>query len=167
MGDNGNILHYDGKTWKSVPITENNDLYSIWGSSAKNIFVSGDSGVILHYDGSSWNSESGSTSENLFGISGISAYDVITVGNNEDLYLNTAGVIFQYNGKSWNTMTAKTTASLLSVWGSSGNNIFAAGTSGTILHFDGSNWHAVNNPRLMDRNYRSESRSFHRRVGHI
>ena len=29
------------------------------------------------------------------------------------------------------------------MWGSSGSNVFAVGTGGTILHYDGSSWSAM------------------------
>jgi hypothetical protein len=40
-------------------------------------------------------------------------------------------------------MDSGTRASLNSVWGSSGDDVFAVGDSGTILHFDGSTWNPM------------------------
>ena len=37
-------------------------------------------------------------------------------------------------------MTSGTTKTLNSIWGSSGNDVFAVGEGGTILHYNGSAW---------------------------
>ncbi|RME70944.1 MAG: hypothetical protein D6784_15885 [Chloroflexi bacterium] len=41
-------------------------------------------------------------------------------------------------------MTSGTTVWLNSVWGSRANDVFAVGDNGTILHYDGSSWSAMN-----------------------
>ena len=48
------ILHYDGQSWSETEITWNSYsfghvLYSIWGSSGREIFAVGSAGSILHY----------------------------------------------------------------------------------------------------------------------
>jgi hypothetical protein len=43
----------------------------------------------------------------------------------------------------WHVMRSGTTADLFSVWGSSPSDVFAAGTAGTMLHYDGSTWSAM------------------------
>lgn len=40
----------------------------------------------------------------------------------------------------WEVMTSGTTHMLRDVWGSGGNDLFAVGDDGTILHYDGSSW---------------------------
>ncbi|MBN2105909.1 MAG: DUF1566 domain-containing protein [Deltaproteobacteria bacterium] len=40
----------------------------------------------------------------------------------------------------WETMSSGTTANLNSIYGFGGNDIYAVGASGLILHFDGSSW---------------------------
>jgi len=43
---------------------------------------------------------------------------------------------------SWSTMTSGTTNNLNSIWGVGSGDVFAAGNTGTILHYDGSSWTA-------------------------
>ena len=43
----------------------------------------------------------------------------------------------------WSSMSNGTTNNLYGVWGSSGSDVFAVGTSDTILHYDGSAWSAM------------------------
>ncbi|MGD0856304.1 MAG: choice-of-anchor U domain-containing protein [Dehalococcoidia bacterium] len=44
---------------------------------------------------------------------------------------------------TWTAMTSGTTENLYSVWGSSGGDVFAVGTNGTVLHYNGSTWTAM------------------------
>src|SRR5690348_10293964 len=43
---------------------------------------------------------------------------------------------------SWRTQSSGVTANLSSVWGSSARDVFAVGSGGTILHYDGNAWTA-------------------------
>ncbi len=57
-------------------------------------------------------------------------------------------VLLMYNGISlaaWTSMESGTTATLYGVWGSTGSAVFAVGTDGTILHYDGSIWTEMDN----------------------
>ena len=40
----------------------------------------------------------------------------------------------------WTAMSSGTTQILDGIWGSSGSDVFAVGSGGTILHYDGSGW---------------------------
>ncbi|MCP4347716.1 MAG: hypothetical protein GY795_19615 [Desulfobacterales bacterium] len=51
-----------------------------------------------------------------------------------------------YDGTDWKEITSVTSAQLISgVWGCSGNEMFAAGNKGTILHYDGTAWTEMEN----------------------
>jgi len=41
-------------------------------------------------------------------------------------------------------MSSSTHSVLYSIWGSSSSDVFAVGSSGAILHYDGSAWSAMN-----------------------
>jgi hypothetical protein len=48
----------------------------------------------------------------------------------------------------WTTMSpVPTTNQLNAIWGSSGSDAFAVGASGTILHYDGISWTAMDSAR--------------------
>jgi hypothetical protein len=48
-GDNGVILHYNGRSWSMFPTVTDVNLRSIWGANPYEIFAAGDSGTILKY----------------------------------------------------------------------------------------------------------------------
>jgi hypothetical protein len=118
--------------WSAMTSGGTAHLYSIWGSSASNVFAVGDNGTILRYNGSTWSAMTSGTTRYLRGIWGSSASDVFAVG--------TGGTILYYDGAAWGTMTSGTTNYLYGIWGTSASDVFAVGDSGTILHYDGSAW---------------------------
>jgi hypothetical protein len=109
-----------------------NHLYSVWGTSASDIFAVGNSGVILHFDGSSLSTMTSGTTRYLRGVWGSSASDVFVVG--------TLGTIRHYDGVAWTSMDSGTTSDLHGIWGTSPSDVFAVGVGGIILHYDGSTW---------------------------
>lgn len=54
VGDNGTILHYDGKTWSGVPSGVSNRLTGVWAPSATEAWISGTNGALLRWDGKDW-----------------------------------------------------------------------------------------------------------------
>jgi len=44
---------------------------------------------------------------------------------------------------AWTPMSSGTTQTLYGVWGSSGSDVFAVGSNGTILHYNGSTWSSM------------------------
>jgi len=44
---------------------------------------------------------------------------------------------------AWSTMTSNSSASLHGLWGSSASDVYAAGSGGELLHYNGSSWSAV------------------------
>jgi hypothetical protein len=55
-----------------------------------------------------------------------------------------------WNGKKWKNITPATTSLLLSIWAKSLTEVYAVGTHGLILRYDGSIWHPVNSPTQLD-----------------
>jgi hypothetical protein len=51
VGDLETVLWYNGSEWFLVPSGTSEGLFSIWGSSATDIYAVGRTGVIRHYDG--------------------------------------------------------------------------------------------------------------------
>ena len=49
-----------------------------------------------------------------------------------------------YSQPQWAKMVSGTTKHLYDIWGTSAANVYAVGDSGTIVHYDGENWLAMN-----------------------
>ena len=77
----GTILHYNGTSWSSVSSGTTQDLYSVWGTSASDVWAVGGGGTILHYNGTSWSSVSSGTTLSLYSVWGSSPSNVWAVGD--------------------------------------------------------------------------------------
>ena len=119
------------------------NLWSVWGSSATDVFAVGQNGVILHYDGTSWRAESSGTTNALVGVWGTSANDVFAVGYSNFIPPGLGEVILHYDGTSWTPQLVYSGTlpyRLSAVWGSSPTDVYAVGTNGQFLHYDGLSW---------------------------
>jgi hypothetical protein len=157
VGASGIILHYDGNTWFAMDSGTSNLLWSIWGTPATDIFVVGFFGTILHYNGTNWTAMNSGTSSLLWDVWGSSTTDVFAVG--------AIDTVLHYDGSTWsgggsntttttiiNTTTSSSPAIsledgtidiLFGIWGTSGNDVFAVGKGGVVIHYDGSNWSTI------------------------
>jgi hypothetical protein len=61
--------------------------------------------------------------------------DVFAVGDD--------GAILRRTSGAWTAMASGTTNDLRGVWGASASDVWATGTSGTLLHYNGAAWSAV------------------------
>ncbi|HET9514395.1 MAG TPA: hypothetical protein VFO95_10765, partial [Gemmatimonadales bacterium] len=60
------------------------------------------------------------------------------------LVVGQRGTVFSTgDGSTWQPVPVPTGADLLGVWGSSPSNVYVAGDSGVILHYDGAGWTRV------------------------
>jgi hypothetical protein len=56
VGDDGVILHFNGKRWQLMDSGTTAHLYGIWGFSSNQVYAVGDYGTILFYNGAQWQS---------------------------------------------------------------------------------------------------------------
>jgi hypothetical protein len=140
-------------------------FYSVWGSSASEVYVVGsavvnhyDAPLIYHYDGSSWkltipSLPGGWYTAEVNGIWGSSASDIYVVGTGWDQFADMdKPLIYHYDGSSWETSILSlpngwTEDWLAGVWGSSASDVYAvagdvfAGAMVSIIyHYNGSSW---------------------------
>ena len=112
------------------------------------IWVVGEAGSIARYDGQVWTDESpdlpGAT---LYGVWGAAADDVWAVGGPSltaaDGVVLESDVMLHFDGLSWERVDlegARPGGSLFKVWGSSASDVYAVGSGGMILRFDGEGW---------------------------
>ena len=163
VGDNGAILHFDGKDWtQENPVTAN-ALNSVWSSSAAEVNAVGADGLVLKFNGTNWTEVITNGSNALLDVWGDSG-EIVTVdefGAIDGIIVDDVGVALRtvwatgdnvyfageagtiYNSVDGNTpvpMTSNTTKWLNGVWASSSTDVFAVGENGTIIHYDGKDW---------------------------
>jgi len=158
-GEQGLVLHYDGEKWsRMTTVTFNFDLTGVWGSSDENLFAVGRSrsqdaleGVILRFDGSNWlKMETSLKDFELRAIWGTGPSNVWAVGLH---YVNQAlhGLILHYNGREWSISSTGTYSPLFDVQGDENGDVYAVGSDGTVLKYDGTAWSFVKyDPSLND-----------------
>jgi hypothetical protein len=146
-----------------VPRVGTTTVYSIWGSSAADVWLVGDNSTYVTYQRAAtfhgspritnldageggagdagpdldplvWTPFDSQAQARLYSVWGSSANDVWTVGA-----LGTIRHITP-SDERWQKVTSPTTATLRSIWGSGPNDIWAVGDEGTIIHYDGTSF---------------------------
>jgi hypothetical protein len=136
-GDFTVILHYDGMRWTRMPTPAGLPLYGVWGSSATDVVAVGYGGDILHYDGSRWTS----VREGMDG--GDVWWDIWGTPDGE--YFAVGSGVLHFSEGGWSRMKTPE-GHFFGVWGSSGSDVFAVGSGGVIIHYDGTAWSRMESP---------------------
>jgi len=144
---------------------EEGRLYSVWGSSANDVYAAGYGAngnympLLYHYDESGWSNASpslpnGWTAGFLYSVWGSSANDVYAVGYGSHPGSASSPLIYHNGGSGWTASSPSLPIGwndglLFGVWGSSTSNIYAVGcgfspSSTTplplIYYYGGSGW---------------------------
>ncbi|KYF75341.1 hypothetical protein BE17_15695 [Sorangium cellulosum] len=150
----GPLLHYDGAAWTAMDLEWSVNLEGVWGRGPTDVFAVGSrsdvpEGVVLHYDGAAWTRMASPADVFLHAVWG-DASSVFAVGS--------AGgdhAALQYDGESWTRMAlpadpgspadpadpgSSNERMLTGVWGTDASDVFAVGSTGAVLHYDGSSW---------------------------
>jgi hypothetical protein len=142
-GPMGALYRFDGSTWTRMIIfgdpALDAEIYDLWGPAPGSISLV-DRWNILWFNGTTWNGISVVQSNGL-GLWGFTLNQQIAVSDG----VSTHWVDGQR--RSYPTPTAEP---LFDVWGTSMSNLYAVGRSGSIAHFDGAAWEALNQESLMN-----------------
>jgi hypothetical protein len=130
------------------------NLYSVWGSSATDIWAVGGmsyfpatGGKIQHWDGQRWTGVPSATDTwTLHAVWGSGPADVWAGGE---------GGMEHWDGTAWSQWAFPTGSSILGIWGAAANDVWAVGTGTGVYHFDGTTWTAsavgtIGTPNLDD-----------------
>ena len=141
----GTIMHCRSATPCAVEASGGGALYSIWGSSASNVFAVGASGRILRYNGTSWSQMTSPTGRNLARVAGSGPSDVWAVGDS---------VLVHFDGTQWTNFpmtedlmraasrvpSFQQSTFQLGLWVRGPREAYLGGDNGVILRWDGSEW---------------------------
>jgi len=118
-----------------------NDLYAVWGTSDKDIYVGGAGNTLLYCGGESWELVTQIANItpmiDIRSLWGVPLFPVYVTGDAQ-------GLVFMNDGLSptWFQIDLSTLTRdiIYAMWGSSTTNIFAVGSYGTIIASNGSSW---------------------------
>ena len=110
------------------------NLWAVWAENPVHFYVLADSDV-LEFKSNKWQQMNLplSASKKLYDLWGTSSTNIYVTGSNN---------IYRYDGKTATAVwTSKTAHEVRAIWGSGASDIFAVGSAGLILHFNGTSWH--------------------------
>jgi hypothetical protein len=137
VGDQGTVIRYDGQSWSSMPSPTTRYLRGVCGTSATNVYAVGDSGTVIRFDGTSWKVQSFPFPGDLLGVYCADSTNIFAAGRRQP----GQGAVWSFNGSQWTAMTVpQGTSDLRAIHGVSPRDIHAVGSSGALVHFDGSSW---------------------------
>jgi hypothetical protein len=117
-------------------------IFDVWGTSASDVWAAGLSATVLHYDGTRWSQIS--TSPTISSTTDLSA---VWASSADDVWVTSfSGNIFHYSlsGGTWVSLFSTTgSTSLADVNGTSSGDVWAVGTGGVVVHWNGTAWSAL------------------------
>jgi cysteine-rich repeat protein len=148
VGAAGTILrstNTQGRDWSPMDSGTTQALNSVWGSSGNNVFAVGDNGTIRRFDGNDWTPIPSPTPDHLRSVwvsddgDADDTDEVVFVLSRSTT--SQSNQIWHRDGTTWTSMPLPPgTVGLQKLRGTKRNDIFAVGTSGQVLHYDGVAW---------------------------
>ena len=129
VGENGTILHWDGKRWSRVPSPTKAGLNDVFGTASADVWAVGEDGVILHWNGKTWALTTLPDAPVLNGVWAADARNAWVVGSS---------VIARWDGNRWSSVSGDIDADAVS--GTSAEDVWAVGLNGNIRHWNGRDW---------------------------
>lgn len=150
VGDNGTIVHYDGRSWLTMESGTTANLVGVWGKAPDKVVVTGDAGTILLYDGVAWTAMESGTTEPIgpvwgwplsYGPPSADSFLAWAVGGGP------AGTVLYFDGNDWQAVDTGGSEPLLNIAGwvshwanNAGPYLMAVGANGSVRLYDGANW---------------------------
>ena len=139
------ILHYDGEGWQWFdPGVDREDLVWVHAFEAGPVYAGGTAGLLLRNNGEGFEVRSTPASRDIWGIWGASPNDVWAVGGDPNLG---TGFLWRDQGEGFEVVTLENDqprpSAWYKVWGSASNDVWFCGVDGALLHFDGTDFEAV------------------------
>lgn len=137
VGANGNLFSYNGSTWTNR--YQGNYMYwSVAVRSTSDVVISGENGVVLRWTNTF--ATEAAPKLILTTVVKVSATESWIIGENGTaLHSTTPG--------TWTAVpTPLASGTLYGAYAAAPNDIWAVGTGGVIIHYDGSGWSQVQSP---------------------
>ncbi len=136
VGSGGQISRWNGSAWTDASF--GNDTYwDTWIDSPSDVYIVGTRGTIVHWTGTYVN-ETGAPNQTVTSITGTGGAHW-AVG-----FLGL--IMYKPAGGAWGVLPATTTENYYDVLALAANDVWAVGSGGTIIHYDGQGWSPVASP---------------------
>jgi hypothetical protein len=147
VGESGRTWEYSPGGWSEVDVRPLPLIRRVWGQEADDLYATSDDGRVWRWDGMKLAEMDSLTEINLQGIWGSSPSDI-----------HVAGVrgIWHWDGQSWKQTWKPWRGGIafgLELWGSGPDDVWAVGSDGAMVHFDGTDWVRVSG--VTEQNLRS------------
>lgn len=143
--DGPTFLHGGPEGFVRIPIASTADLWWVAGVPGAGVWAVGSNGLVVQYDPTTGivtdRTPPLSSATTFYGVWGSGPTDIWIVGGG-----NQGGVVQRWNGSSWqfSPIPADVPVDVLyKIAGRAPNDIYACGTGGTIVHYDGESWSGV------------------------
>ncbi|MCK5076507.1 MAG: glucosyl transferase, partial [Calditrichia bacterium] len=135
----GGIPH-GHSTFRDIAIIDENDIWAV-----------GDIAMDTSYNAAHWNGQEWELKRIHFDGNPVpypEIYSVLTFAEN-DIWFTNGGSFVHFNGENYIydfSVNHLLDGYLTETWGTSGNNIYAVGYAGTIVHYNGQQWTKLTSP---------------------
>lgn len=139
----GSLFHWDGTSLAQVSSPTCGGISAIWGKSPTDIWFGTVQGEYLHWNGTRMSAVESPTSLNsIVGFAESADGRLFAAARQATgVSVTATGSIVEYSGGKWiDHSLSGTTDYAKAVWGSAWNDVWAVGTRGLRLHFDGRTW---------------------------
>jgi hypothetical protein len=174
VGARGTLLRWNGSAWAASPSGTAEALTAVWSAGPGRAWAVGRAGTLLRFDGSAWVPEAGADAEDLIHVSGTGPDDVWSASTSGSLFRRTEGVwrrvasgtehffqdvwvaapndiwgttfregLFHWNGEAWSHVPRDSTNAIWAFWGSAPGDLWGVGEAGHLERWDGARWTQV------------------------
>lgn len=137
VGSSGQINRWNGSAWADASF--GNDTYwDTWIDSPTDVYIVGTRGTIVHWNGT-YTNEPGAPNQTVTSVTGVGG---------AHWAVGFAGLIlYKPPGGAWTVQASPTTTeNYYDVLALAANDVWAVGSAGTIVHYDGASWSVVPSP---------------------
>lgn len=138
VGSGGQINRWNGSAWTDASFA--NDIYwDVWIEGPSDVYVVGTRGTIVHWNGTTYTSQPGAPNQTVTSITGTGG---------AHWAVGFAGLLmYKPAGGAWAVKASPTTTeNYYDVLALAANDVWAVGSAGTIIHYDGQSWSSVPSP---------------------
>ncbi|MFH2007689.1 MAG: MopE-related protein, partial [bacterium] len=158
VGGYNTIVRFDGVGWTQMTSRQDEFYRAIWGSGPHDVYAvkyDGSVGTVVRYDGNAWSPVYQRSDANFTAVWGSGPTDVFFAGL--DGFIMAVPFVVRFDGTDWTDMDIDVSTEwldsgefLYALGGTGPDDVFAVGSNGAILHYDGVEWSAQDSGTSLD-----------------